>query len=165
MHRFNLRWWALRQFLYCGCLMTVETLKSLRSAVADKQWRRPRFTHGDLWISFREDIVRTVARGHLNRLSFICLDDEYPELRSKIFLTTDRLVAIGVDNLERIERAGRKVTGTLAGYAASQRRHLEACEACRSFVCGTFVGDAVEAKQVKDILRQAGFHSRREDHE
>ena len=137
MHRTKLRYWAIRQFLHCVRLLAT-----------------PGYTLSDLGNAFREDILRTFVRGHLNATAFIGMDDDHPELRTRMFMNIDRLERIAVEALDRLEKADPAKTGMLTGYVRAQKAHLAECVACRRYVCDTIIGDVVETAKLRDILKR-----------
>src|SRR2546426_1203 len=100
MPKLKLRYWALRQFLHCVRLLASRG-----------------YTLSDLGNAFRQDILRTFARGHLNGIPFIGMDDDHPDLRISKYMSIDRLERIAAEALERLEDADPAKTGMLTGYA------------------------------------------------
>ena len=140
MQRFALRYWALRQFFHCVGLLAGKG-----------------FTLRDLLDSFKQDILLTFVRGHLNEIPFIGMDDDYPELKLAKFLSVERLERIAHSALARLESMDTARSGMLRGYATAQKRHLEGCERCRRFACDTIIGNAIETAKIRDILKRADW--------
>jgi hypothetical protein len=149
----SLRLWAFLQFFRSCGLYAKEVVRSLRVFAAKRKLRRQRYTFDDVKASFHEDVVRIGVRGHLNQIPFTGIEDDFPEVRSGIATTSDRLVFLADQCLKKLEQGAVGKTGVLNGYAAAQRRHLKECARCRSFVCGVIVGDTVAAAHRAALLK------------
>lgn len=137
--RSRLRFWALLQFLY------------------DASPPYGHVTLDDVIGSFRYNVWRTVLAGHLNSLHFICLDDDFPALKSKASFVNHTLLQIGIDSLRSLAGKTAGLTGVLPRYAAAELAHLLACKECQTFVQETIREDIKLTRFLREVGRDGNL--------
>ena len=117
----------------------------------------------DLYITFgdtdgkemRRELFRdAVFGGHLNRLCFVSMENDFPMLRSPHVLRSERLIVrFAIAHLDHYVKIGRKRSGLLKGYLLVQRDHLERCARCRAAVCETIREDIRTGDHIRDLFK------------
>ncbi|MEK9151978.1 MAG: hypothetical protein AAB692_01280 [Patescibacteria group bacterium] len=133
---FRLRFWALLQFC-----RDVAVLRDL----------------SDIGHCFRDELLATLPAGHLNKVHFVCLQDEFPDLTTGTPFSRLSPVNIGINGLKSLIRGDVKKTGVLHGYAAAELRHLLACEPCQKSVDDWIREDYGDHRYMRRIMSRAGI--------
>lgn len=132
MFRFSLRFWALMQYVY-----------SLFS----------RNTGNDRKILMKEIFLQSVVRGHVDRMLFVCMDDDYPGLRTQHLFSVDRLMHMAFMRLQKYRGMDRRQSGLLGGFIETQAEHLNSCRICQELARKTILEEVQLSRFIKDVVQ------------